>query len=207
MAGVDSPIATEFDIPFTVENVLAGYRQGIFPMGDDEDDLVYWFRPDPRAIIPLDGLHVPRSLQRTISQGEFEITANKAFAEVMIGCGEGRPVWITDRIHDLYNQLHELKRAHSIEVWSGKELVGGIYGVQVGGAFMAESKFHRVTDASKVALVKLVEQLSAARFCLLEVQYLTEHLRQFGACEISNADYLLQLESAAALERSFQTQC
>ena len=99
MAGVDSPIATEFDIPFTVENVLAGYRQGIFPMGDDEDDLVYWFRPDPRAIIPLDGLHVPRSLQRTISQGEFEITANKAFAEVMVGCGEGRPVWTVSYTH------------------------------------------------------------------------------------------------------------
>ena len=137
-------------------------------------------------------------------QGEFEITANKAFAEVMIGCGEGRPIWITDRIHDLYNQLHELERAHSIEVWSGQELGGGIYGVQVGGAFMAESKFHRVTDASKIALVKLVEQLSARHFCLLEVQYLTEHLRQFGAFEITNADYLLQLEDASRRECSFQ---
>ena len=203
MGNVDSPIATEFDIPFTVENVLAGYRQGIFPMGDDEDDLIYWFRPDPRAIMPLDDLHIPRSLQRAIDQGEFEITANKAFAEVMIGCGEGRPVWITDRIHDLYNQLHRLKRAHSIEVWSGKKLVGGVYGVQVGGAFMAESKFHRVTNASKIALVNLVERLSAGSFCLLEVQYLTDHLRQFGACEISNADYLLQLESASSLECSF----
>jgi leucyl/phenylalanyl-tRNA--protein transferase len=203
IGNVDSPIATEFDIPFTVENVLAGYRQGIFPMGDDEDDLVYWFRPDPRAIVPLDGLHVPRSLQRSIDQGGFEVTANKAFAEVMIGCGEGRPVWITDRIHDLYNQLHQLKRAHSIEVWSGKDLVGGIYGVQVGGAFMAESKFHRVTNASKIALVKLVEHLADGEFCLLEVQYLTDHLRQFGACEIPNADYLLQLESASSLECAF----
>ena len=203
IGNVDSPIATEFDIPFTVENVLAGYRQGIFPMGDDEDDLVYWFRPDPRAIVPLDGLHVPRSLQRSIDQGGFEVTANKAFAEVMIGCGEGRPVWITDRIHDLYNQLHQLKRAHSIEVWSGKDLVGGIYGVQVGGAFMAESKFHRVTNASKIALVKLVEHLADGEFCLLEVQYLTDHLRQFGACEIPNADYLLLLESVSGLECAF----
>ncbi len=203
IGNVDSPIATEFDIPFTVENVLAGYRQGIFPMGDDEDDLVYWFRPDPRAIIPLDGLHIPRSLQRAINQEEFEVTANEAFAEVMIGCGEGRPVWITDRIHDLYNQLHELKRAHSIEIWSDGELVGGVYGVQVGGAFMAESKFHRVANASKIALVKLVEQLAGGGFCLLEVQYLTDHLQQFGACEISNADYLLQLESAANLECAF----
>ena len=203
IGNVDSPIATEFDIPFTVENVLAGYRQGIFPMGDDEDDLVYWFRPDPRAIVPLDDLHVPRSLQRSINQGEFEVTANKAFADVMIGCGEGRPVWITDRIHDLYNQLHQLKRAHSIEVWSGGELVGGIYGVQVGGAFMAESKFHRVTNASKIALVKLVERLAEGGFCLLEVQYLTDHLRQFGACEIPNADYLLQLESASSLKCAF----
>ena len=207
MAAVDIPIETEFDRPFTAENVLEGYSQGIFPMGDDEDDLIYWFSPDPRAILPLSEFHISRSLRRAIRHGGFEVTANRAFAEVMVGCGEGRPVWITDRVHELYNQLHELNRAHSIEVWLEDRLVGGLYGVQVGGAFMAESKFHRVTDASKVALVKLVEQLSAARFCLLEVQYLTEHLRQFGACEISNADYLLQLESAAALERSFQTQC
>nr|MCS5626816.1 leucyl/phenylalanyl-tRNA--protein transferase family protein [Planctomycetota bacterium] len=112
---MDNPIATEFDIPFTVENVLAGYRQGIFPMGDDEDDLIYWFRPDPRAILPLEDFHIPRSLQRAMDNGEFEVTANRAFTDVMIGCGEGRPVWITDRIHDLYNQLHELKKAHSVE--------------------------------------------------------------------------------------------
>lgn len=197
---VDNPIATEFDIPFTLENVLAGYRQGIFPMGDEEDDLIYWFRPDPRAILPLEDFHVPRSLHRAMNNGEFEVTANKAFADVMIGCGESRPVWITDRIHDLYNQLHEMKMAHSVEIWNEKQLVGGIYGVQVGGAFMAESKFHRVTNASKIALAKLVERLREKGFALLEVQYLTGHLKQFGALEIPNAEYLLRLEKAARLE-------
>ena len=203
MGGVDNPIATEFDIPFTVENVLAGYRQGIFPMGDDEDDLIYWFRPDPRAILPLEDFHIPRSLQHAMDNGEFEVTANRAFTDVMIGCGEGRPVWITDRIHDLYNQLHELKKAHSVEIWSGKKLVGGIYGVQLGGVFMAESKFHRVTNASKIALAKLVERLREGGFALLEVQYLTDHLQQFGALEISNAEYLLRLEKAARSECVF----
>jgi len=203
MAAVDIPIETEFDRPFTVENVLEGYSRGIFPMGDDEDDLIYWFSPDPRAILPLSEFHISRSLRRAIRHGGFEVTANRAFAEVMVGCGEGRPVWITDRVHELYNQLHELKRAHSIEVWLEGCLVGGLYGVQAGGAFMAESKFHRVANASKIALVKLVEQLAEGGFCLLEVQYLTDHLQQFGACEISNADYLLQLESASNLECAF----
>ena len=185
------------------ELVIAAYRQGIFPMGDDENDLIYWFRPDPRAILPLEDFHIPRSLQHAMDNGEFEVTANRAFTDVMIGCGEGRPVWITDRIHDLYNQLHELKKAHSVEVWNGDELIGGIYGVQIGGVFMAESKFHRVTNASKIALVKLVERLREGGFALLDVQYLTDHLRQFGVLEISNAEYLLRLEKAALLECEF----
>ena len=203
MAAVDIPIETEFDRPFTVENVLEGYSQGIFPMGDDEDDLIYWFSPDPRAILPLSEFHISRSLRRAIRHGGFEVTANRAFAEVMVGCGEGRPVWITDRVHELYNQLHELKKAHSVEIWSGEKLVGGIYGVQLGGVFMAESKFHRVTNASKIALAKLVERLREGGFALLEVQYLTDHLQQFGALEISNAEYLLRLEKAARSECVF----
>jgi len=200
---VDNPIATEFDIPFTVENVLAGYRQGIFPMGDDEDDLIYWFRPDPRAILPLEDFHIPRSLQRAMDNGEFEVTANRAFTDVMIGCGEGRPVWITDRIHDLYNQLHELKKAHSVEIWSGEKLIGGIYGVQLGGVFMAESKFHRVTNASKVALAALVEHLKLHGFLLLEVQYMTDHLSRFGAREISREDYLRELKRVSEVDCRF----
>lgn len=203
MAAVDIPIETEFDRPFTIENVLAGYSQGIFPMGDDEDDLIYWFRPDPRAVLPLADFHISRSLRRAIDRGGFEITANTAFADVMLGCGENRPVWITDRVHDLYNQLHELRRAHSIEVWREGSLVGGVYGVQVGGAFMAESKFHRISNASKVALAALVNRLEKSGFLLLEVQYLTEHLSQFGAREISIASYLRELEAASKLDCEF----
>ena len=203
MAAVDIPIETEFDRPFTIENVLAGYSQGIFPMGDDEDDLIYWFRPDPRAVLPLADFHISRSLRRAIDRGGFEITANTAFADVMLGCGENRPVWITDRVHDLYNQLHELQRAHSIEVWREGSLVGGVYGVQVGGAFMAESKFHRISNASKVALAALVNRLEKSGFLLLEVQYLTEHLSQFGAREISIASYLRELEAASKLDCEF----
>lgn len=203
MAAVDIPIETEFDRPFTIENVLAGYSQGLFPMGDDEDDLIYWFRPDPRAVLPLADFHISRSLRRAIDRGGFEITANTAFADVMLGCGENRPVWITDRVHDLYNQLHELRRAHSIEVWREGSLVGGVYGVQVGGAFMAESKFHRISNASKVALAALVNRLEKSGFLLLEVQYLTEHLSQFGAREISIASYLRELEAASKLDCEF----
>ena len=203
MAVVDIPIETEFDRPFTAENVLEGYSQGIFPMGDDEDDLIYWFSPDPRAILPLSEFHISRSLRRAIRHGGFEVTANRAFAEVMVGCGEGRPVWITDRVHELYNQLHELNRAHSIEVWLEDRLVGGLYGVQVGGAFMAESKFHRVTNASKVALAALVEHLKLRGFLLLEVQYMTDHLSQFGAQEISRTDYLRELKHASEVDCRF----
>ena len=203
MAVVDIPIETEFDRPFTAENVLEGYSQGIFPMGDDEDDLIYWFSPDPRAILPLSEFHISRSLRRAIRHGGFEVTANRAFAEVMVGCGEGRPVWITDRVHELYNQLHELNRAHSIEVWLEGRLVGGLYGVQVGGAFMAESKFHRVTNASKVALAALVEHLKLRGFLLLEVQYMTDHLSQFGAQEISRTDYLRELKHASEVDCRF----
>ena len=203
MAVVDIPIETEFDRPFTAENVLEGYSQGIFPMGDDEDDLIYWFSPDPRAILPLSEFHISRSLRRAIRHGGFEVTANRAFAEVMVGCGEGRPVWITDRVHELYNQLHELNRAHSIEVWLEGRLVGGLYGVQVGGAFMAESKFHRVTNASKVALAALVEHLKLHGFLLLEVQYMTDHLSQFGAQEISRTDYLRELKHASEVDCRF----
>ena len=203
MAAVDIPIETEFDRPFTAENVLEGYSQGIFPMGDDEDDLIYWFSPDPRAILPLSEFHISRSLRRSIRRGGFEVTANRAFADVMVGCGEGRPVWITDRVHELYNQLHELDRAHSIEVWLEDRLVGGLYGVQVGGAFMAESKFHRVSNASKVALAALVEHLKLHGFLLLEVQYMTDHLGRFGAREISRADYLRELKRASEVDCRF----
>lgn len=201
---MDYPIGTEYDIPFELETVLTGYRHGIFPMGDQDDDTIYWFCPDPRAIIPLDGFHASRSLQRSFRRGEFEVTYDRAFREVMIGCAEGRPVWITDRIFDMYTKMHELGAAHSVEVWQNRRLVGGTYGVQIGGAFMAESKFHRVTDASKIALWKLVERLGQADFEILEVQYLTDHLRQFGTREIGLEEYLIRLETLAEKKCEFR---
>ena len=203
MDRVDVPIASEDDIPFHPDRVLDAYRCGIFPMGDEDSDTIYWFAPDPRAVIPLDRLHVPRSLRRTLRRDRFDVTYDEAFEDVVLGCAEDRPVWITDRVLELYVELHERGSAHSVEVWLDEKLSGGVYGVQIGAAFMAESKFHRVTDASKVALVRLVERLRERNFEILEVQYLTDHLERFGAREISGSRYLKQLESAATKERSF----
>ncbi len=178
------------------EVLVEAYGSGVFPMGEEESNAIHWFQPDPRAIIPLDAFHVPKRLERTLRRGDFDIAYNKAFSEVMTGCAEGRPAWITDRILRAYNRLHQLGYAHSVEVWREGELVGGLYGVQLGGAFMAESKFHRVRDASKIALVKLVERLRERGFSILEVQYLTEHLKQFGTVEIRLSRYLEMLEKA-----------
>ncbi len=172
-------------------------------MGDEDSDLIFWFSPDPRAIIPLDELHISRSLRRTLRRGSFEVTYDEAFKDVMLGCAEDRPVWITDRMLELYTELHGRGSAHSVEVWLNHELVGGLYGVQIGAAFMAESKFHRVNDASKVALVKLIERLREREFEILEVQYLTDHLERLGAREISDSVYMRRLELAADKENVF----
>lgn len=200
---MDPPIASEFDLPFLPDTVLDAYRSGLFPMGDEDSDLIFWYSPDPRAVIPLDKLHVSKSLRRTLRRGSFNVTYDEAFKDVMLGCAEHRPVWITDRMFELYVELHERGSAHSVEVWLDHELVGGVYGVQIGAAFMAESKFHRVTDASKVALVKLVERLRERQFESLEVQYLTDHLERFGAREICGSVYMQRLELAAEKERIF----
>lgn len=184
--------------------LLHAYSVGIFPMGEEESEEIYWFQPDPRALIPLDSrFHVPRRLARTARSGRFQVTCNQAFRDVMLGCAEGRPVWITERILRAYCRLHELGHAHSLEVWREERLAGGIYGVQIGGAFMGESMFHREKDASKVALVKLVERLRERRFSILEVQYLTPHLRQFGAFEIPLETYLDRLAAVRRQDRRF----
>ncbi|GMV80994.1 MAG: leucyl/phenylalanyl-tRNA--protein transferase [Planctomycetota bacterium] len=183
--------------------VAAAYRQGIFPMGAPDHGVVTWHRPDPRAIIPLESFHVSRSLSKTLRRGTFEVSYNRAFAEVMRGCAEGRPEWITRDFHRVYGSLHASGQAHSVEVWHAGQLAGGVYGVQVGAAFCAESKFHRVTDASKVALAKLVERLRERAFMLLEVQYVTPHLQQFGTVEISLAEYLKRLGRAERMARTF----
>jgi leucyl/phenylalanyl-tRNA--protein transferase len=187
----------------TPEMAEAGYRQGLFPMAAVRFGVITWHRPDPRAILPLDGFHLPRSLRKTLRQGRFQVTFGQDFAAVMRGCAEGRPVWISGDFHRVYGELHRRGKAHSVEVWREEQLVGGLYGVHLGGAFFAESKFHRVTDASKVALASLVERLRARGFALLEVQYLTPHLKQFGAIEIPHRQYVKRLKAALALECRF----
>jgi len=191
-------------LTLTPEGVLVAYRHGVFPMADERSGEVLWFRPDPRAIIPLDGFHVSRSLARTLRRGRFEIRVDTDFEGVMRGCAD-RPegTWISERFVEVYAALHEAGHAHSVEAWRDGRLVGGTYGVALGGAFMAESMFHRETDASKVALAALVSRLQKRGFILLDVQYLTPHLESLGALEITRREYERRLERALGLPRAF----
>ena len=192
-------VATSPDL--TASMVLDAYPRGLFPMAYVEGNLITWHRPKIRAIIPLDAPHVPRRLARTLAQGRFKVTFDTAFREVMKGCAWGRPVWISDDFHRVYGELHDLGLAHSVEVWArgGSELLGGLYGLAIGGAFFAESKFHRARDASKIAVVSLVRRLAERGFGLLEVQYLTDHLKQFGTIEVSHRVYMSRLDKALEL--------
>ena len=176
----------------------AAYRDGWFPMGERGTRLVEWFSPDPRGVLPLTGLHVPARLGRTVRAGRFEIRVDTAFAAVMRGCAERDDTWISDVILESYQALHAAGEAHSVECWRDGKLVGGLYGVALGGAFFGESMFHVETDASKVALVALVERLRAREFLLLDLQWVTPHLAQFGAVEIRRGRYLQLLEQAVA---------
>ncbi len=166
----------------------------------DEDGEVYWFDPDPRAIFPLDAFHVPYRLGRRIRQGGFDVRVDAAFRTVMEICAAPAPgreeTWITPDIIDVYCQLHELGFAHSVETWIDGELAGGLYGVTIGGLFAGESMFSHKPDTSKIALVYLVERLRAGGFVLLDTQFMTEHLRRFGAIEISRLEYKSRLAQA-----------
>ena len=182
----------------TPELLERAYRLACFPM-PDATGRIRWIQPNPRAVLPLHAFHASRSLQRKLARNYFEVTYDQDFLGVMRGCA-GRPqTWITDDFYKGYCALQRLGKAHSVEVWRAGKLVGGTYGVHLGGAFFAESKFHLETVASKVALAKLVERLKHSRFALLEVQFLTAHLSQFGVIEIPHAQYLPLLQ--AALER------
>jgi len=178
--------------------LITAYRHGIFPWPYDQHMLLWW-SPDPRAILPLDGLHVARRLARRLRQGRFRVTLNAAFAEVIAACAEREETWITPAIREAYERLHRLGWAHSVEVWHDGRLAGGLYGLAVGGLFAAESMFHRVTDASKVAVVALVEHARRVGTTLVDVQMPTAHLATLGVITISRADYLKRL--AAALPR------
>ena len=191
-------------LTLTPEGILLAYRHGIFPMADERSDEVLWFRPDPRAIIPLDGLHVSRSLARTLKRATFEIRVDTDFEGVMRGCAD-RPegTWISERFVEVYGALHRAGKAHSVEAWRDGRLVGGAYGLALGGAFMAESMFHRETEASKVALAALCSRLGERGFTLLDVQYVTPHLESLGAVEITRREYERRLEQALALPCTF----
>lgn len=185
----------------TPEILLAAYAQGLFPMAERRDDpALYWVSPEKRGIIPLEGFHLPRRLARTIRSGRYLLTSDVAFAAVMDACAEAAPgreqTWINDEILRLYRALHAGGHAHSVECWQDGELAGGLYGVSLGGAFFGESMFSRKRDASKIALAKLVEMLRRGGFSLLDVQFLTSHLAQFGAYEIAREDYLNRLHQA-----------
>jgi leucyl/phenylalanyl-tRNA--protein transferase len=184
------------------EVLLQGYRLGVFPMAM-ADGAIEWFSPDPRAILPLQEFHVPHTVERAVRKGVFEIRIDVCFAEVMRECACRPETWINDEIVASYVRLHQLGYAHSIEAWQDGKLAGGLYGVAIGGAFFGESMFHHVRDASKVALLGLVEHLRSRKFVLLDTQWVTAHLQQFGAIEIPRAKYLHILTTAVNLPRSF----
>jgi leucyl/phenylalanyl-tRNA--protein transferase len=177
--------------------LLQGYASGIFPMADSRDaDELFWVEPRNRAILPLDGFHLSRSLRRTLRAGRFSVTRDRDFAAVIAACADREETWINADIERAMLALHSTGHAHSIEVWQGPELVGGLYGVKLGRAFFGESMFSRVTDASKVALAWLVARLKVGGFTLLDCQFMTEHLETLGAVSVSRRTYVALLSAA-----------
>jgi leucyl/phenylalanyl-tRNA--protein transferase len=192
----------------TPEVLLKAYALGIFPMAESADDPgLFWLEPEKRGVIPFERFHVPKRLMRTVRQGRFEVKVDCAFADVIEACAApaaGRPsTWISQRIRELYTALNKRGNAHSVECWREGRLVGGLYGVSLGGAFFGESMFHRETDASKVALVHLVERLKVGGYRLLDAQFVTEHLSTFGALEVPRHVYRGLLADAVAREADF----
>lgn len=184
------------------ELLLEAYASGMFPMGM-EDGSIRWFSPDPRGILPLEGFHTPHGLRRALRRPGWEIRIDTDFHGVLTGCADREETWITAAIARSYRKLFESGHAHTVEVWREGELAGGLYGVAIGGAFFGESMFHRVTDASKVALWHLVRILNAAGFTLLDSQWSTSHLEQFGAVEIGRDEYLRRLGLALGIPAVF----
>ncbi len=185
------------------ELLLSAYASGIFPMADEESGEISWYSPDPRGILPLDGLKVSRSLRQLFHKQAFSIECNKAFETVMRRCAERDETWISEGLIRSYIRLHAMGYAHSVEAWQGDLLVGGLYGVSLGGAFFGESMFSAVTGASKLCLVALVGRLNERRYQLLDTQYLTPHLASLGAMEIPRDEYLDRLRKAIGLQVRF----
>ncbi len=187
------------DPPF----LLAAYCSGYFPMADPETGEIGWYSPEPRAIFELDEFHIPRSLKLTLKKHDYDVRIDASFEEVIRACAEREETWISEAIVQSYLQLFQLGHAHSIETWKKGRLAGGLYGVAVRGAFFGESMFSRVRDASKIALVHLVERLKSRGYALLDTQFITPHLKRFGAREIPRSEYLIKLEHALRLTCSF----
>ncbi len=184
----------------TPELLLQAYASGIFPMAESQDDPeIFWVDPSRRGILPLDRFHISRSLRRVILSGRFHTRFDSDFAATVRGCADRDETWINDTIFELYLELHRRDHAHSQEVWIGDEMVGGVYGVAIGGAFFGESMFSRRSDASKVALAYLTDRLRRTGFTLFDTQFITPHLRSLGGQEIDRQDYLCRLEEALLL--------
>lgn len=196
----------------TSQRLLDAYRHGIFPWPIAEEEMMLWWSPDPRAILPLEdeGMHISRRLRRTLRSGKFQVSCDRAFDQVIRGCasGPGREggTWITSEMIDAYTHLHRLGHVHSVEVWHEGQVVGGTYGVAIGGLFAAESMFYRERDASKVALAHLVAHLRSRGYQLLDVQQWTPHTGTLGVVEISRQEYLRRLAKAVDAELSFGDQ-
>jgi leucyl/phenylalanyl-tRNA--protein transferase len=186
------------------DTVLLAYTQGAFPM-TDRDGVTRWYTADPRGVIPLSGFHIPRTLRQIVRQKLFDVRINHGFSKTMRACMTGHPggSWISEDLIRVYSELHNRGFAHSVEAWKDGELVGGLYGVTIGGAFFGESMFHSQRDASKVALVHLVERLGERKFTLLDTQASTSHLERFGCIELPADEYMSRLRKALNLQRKF----
>lgn len=197
-----------FDIELTPELILRAYQAGIFPMSEDASSTeIFWVSPQMRGIIPLDGLRISKSLAKTLRKHTFSVAVDQDFQGVIRACASAGPdrdnTWINATIIDLYGQLFDMGYCHTVEIYDGDNLVGGLYGLAIGGAFFGESMFHRATDASKIALVHLVERLNAGGFVLLDTQFTTPHLETLGAIEIPRAEYEARLAQAVQVEGDF----
>lgn len=188
----------------TPDLLLNAYASGVFPMAENRDDPdVFWVDPQFRGVIPLDDFRISRSLAKTLWRAPFQITLNTAFEQVVTGCADRPETWINDTIFDLYRALHARGDAHAIEIWDGPDLVGGVYGITIGGAFFGESMFSRRRDASKVALAYLVDHLSRCGFVLFDTQFITDHLASLGAIEIPRKAYQAALSQALQVDANF----
>ena len=192
----------------TPQIVLDAYSKGLFPMAENRrDKQLFWIDPEVRGILPLDNFHIPRSLKKKIRNNPFEVRFDHNFAAVIRACAQQKPkrreTWINDEIIELYSELFCMRHAHSVECWREEKLVGGLYGISIGGAFFGESMFSSERDSSKIALVHLVARLNLAGFTLLDTQFITDHLKQFGAIEISRVEYHKILNGALNLNVGF----